>query len=226
MFNIDKQNIKENLNRNLEQENIKNIKKKIASEEDISHKLVKFLINQHDKKVLLYEKRLSDSLGKVSQKENTIYKNNIIIEKLNHMTYDQKKKVKLSNEYIEGLNRELVDINNKYYIEKANLQEIIEKKNIVISSEEIKNTNIKNTTEKIVTQNKNLKIIILKNNEEIYIIYKYSIYILLLSQIYNYIDIYPLTLVTTTAITGYGMVFIKFRFSIQKFLQFFKKNIL
>ena len=28
MFNIDKQNIKENLNRNLEQENIKNIKKK------------------------------------------------------------------------------------------------------------------------------------------------------------------------------------------------------
>ena len=187
---------------------------------------MKFLINQHDKKVLLYEKRLSDSLGKVSQKENTIYKNNIIIEKLNHMTYDQKKKVKLSNEYIEGLNRELVDINNKYYIEKANLQEIIEKKNIVISSEEIKNTNIKNTTEKIVTQNKNLKIIILKNNEEIYIIYKYSIYILLLSQIYNYIDIYPLTLVTTTAITGYGMVFIKFRFSIQKFLQFFKKNIL
>jgi hypothetical protein len=223
MMTIEKDEILEELNRKLEQANIINIKKQILNEEDINYKLVDSILNQYDNKILFLEKRQLDLMTKLTKKDNTIYKNNIIIEKLNHIITEQKGKMNSVENSINELRnkndnyrKELIDINNKYSVEMINLQHIINNKNSIIHNE-------KNNYTKLTISNTQLNTSIYKNNKEIFYIYIYSIYILILCQIINYINIYPWVLEVLTIISGHLFIFFKFRFNIKQVLNISKE---
>lgn len=76
-------NIDQLLTKTIEKENIKKIKMSIDKEQNIDYNLVDNVIKQYEYKIQQINNNLTSQKIIISNKENTIYKNNIIINKLN-----------------------------------------------------------------------------------------------------------------------------------------------
>ena len=182
-MNLEKHHILNKLNKKLEDENTKNIYKYISDEEDINYKLVKCVLEQ-------YQLKINDKVQYITvlkkdnlKKDNTIFKNNIIIDKLNVINKDNK-------ENIENYQDELISINNNYSLEIMKFQDVLENKNEIIVQDNKQITELSSKYDIVLKKNNKLQSIVKKNNTEILYIYKYNFYLLFIHQILNYINVY------------------------------------
>ena len=182
-MNLEKHHILNKLNKKLEDENTKNIYKYISDEEDINYKLVKCVLEQ-------YQLKINDKVQYITvlkkdnlKKDNTIFKNNIIIDKLNGINKDNK-------ENIENYQDELISINNNYSLEIIKFQDVLENKNEIIVQDKKQITELSSKYDIVLKKNNKLQSIIKKNNTEILYIYKYNFYLLFIHLILNYINVY------------------------------------
>ena len=177
------------LDKKIQNDNFNKIKKLIYNKEDINYKLAEQIIVQYDCIIVLKETKNNTINTQLTLKENIIYKNNIIIKKLNKSVENYKTKCNNLDKSCKEYENDIININNKSHLEILNNLDIIDNKNKIINDDKIHLNNLNNKYGLILNNVEKYKLIVTTYNNEIFNIYKFSINVLLFSQFLNYINI-------------------------------------
>ena len=177
------------LDKKIQNDNFNKIKKLIYNKEDINYKLAEQIIVQYDCIIVLKETKNNTINTQLTLKENIIYKNNIIIKKLNKSVENYKTKCNNLDKSCKEYENDIININNKSHLEILNNLDIIDNKNKIINDDKIHLNNLNNKYGLLLNNVEKYKLIVTTYNNEIFNIYKFSINVLLFSQFLNYINI-------------------------------------
>lgn len=198
------QKILKSLDDKLESENLKKIRNCIDSEENINWRFVKICLDYHSKKNSKKNSTINKIRTEISRRDNTISNNNIIIHKLNDTLTNTKTKLK-------NCQVELIRISNLYTLDTFNYDEALKNKDKIINEDKQQIYSLKKKLLYITKSAGKKDMTLEKYNNEIYFIYKYSMYILLFNTFVSYLDISNYFIQFCSAFMSSAIVFIKYR---------------